>query len=74
MVLEQGSRRVVGVSMLGVNAGEVIHEAAMGLRFGATADDFIDCAITTDGDDHVDMLLYGFKSQPLGITRCLSQL
>ena len=42
MVLEQGSRRVVGVSMLGVNAGEVIHEAAMGLRFGATADDFID--------------------------------
>ena len=44
MVLEQGSRRVVGVSMLGVNAGEVIHEAAMGLRFGATADDFIDCA------------------------------
>ncbi len=42
MVLEQGSRRVVGVSMLGVNAGEVIHEVAMGLRFGATADDFID--------------------------------
>jgi len=42
MVLEQGSRRVVGVSMLGVNAGEVSHEAAMGLRFGATADDFID--------------------------------
>jgi mercuric reductase len=42
MVIEQGSRRVVGVSMLGVNAGEVIHEAAMALRFGATADDFID--------------------------------
>lgn len=42
MVLERGTRRVVGVSMLGVNAGEVIHEAAMGLRFGATADDFID--------------------------------
>src|SRR6266700_828284 len=42
MVLEPGSRRVVGVSMLGVNAGEVSHEAAMGLRFGATADDFID--------------------------------
>jgi len=25
-----------------VNAGEVIHEAAMALRFGATTDDFID--------------------------------
>src|SRR5215831_6350638 len=42
MVLERPSRRVLGVSMLGVNAGEVIHEAAMALRFGATADDFID--------------------------------
>jgi mercuric reductase len=42
MVLERESRRVVGVSMLGVNAGEVIHEAAMALRFGATTDDFID--------------------------------
>jgi mercuric reductase len=42
MVLERDTRRVLGVSMLGVNAGEVIHEAAMALRFGATADDFID--------------------------------
>jgi len=42
MVLDGPTRRVVGVSMLGVNAGEVIHEAAMALRFGATADDFID--------------------------------
>ncbi|HYK84187.1 MAG TPA: mercury(II) reductase [Ktedonobacteraceae bacterium] len=42
MVLERESRRVIGISMLGVNAGEVIHEAAMALRFGATADDFID--------------------------------
>jgi mercuric reductase len=42
MVLDASTRRVVGVSMLGVNAGEVIHEAAMALRFGATADDFID--------------------------------
>jgi mercuric reductase len=42
MVLDAPTRRVVGVSMLGVNAGEVIHEAAMALRFGATADDFID--------------------------------
>ena len=42
MVLDDPTRRVVGVSMLGVNAGEVIHEAAMALRFGATTDDFID--------------------------------
>jgi mercuric reductase len=42
MVLDGPTRRIVGVSMLGVNAGEVIHEAAMALRFGATTDDFID--------------------------------
>jgi mercuric reductase len=42
MVLDGPTSRVVGVSMLGVNAGEVIHEAAMALRFGATTDDFID--------------------------------
>jgi hypothetical protein len=42
MVLDGPTRRVLGVSMLGVNAGEVIHEAAMALRFGATTDDFID--------------------------------
>jgi mercuric reductase len=42
MVLDGSTRRVVGVSMLGVNAGEAIGEAAMALRFGATADDFID--------------------------------
>ncbi len=42
MVLDRTTQRVVGVSMLGTNAGEVIHEAAMALRFGATTDDFID--------------------------------
>jgi mercuric reductase len=42
MVLDDATRRVVGVSMLGTNASEVIHEAAMALRFGATTDDFID--------------------------------
>ncbi len=42
MVLDGPTRRVVGVSMLGTNAGEVIHEAAMALRFRATTDDFID--------------------------------
>lgn len=41
MVLERETRRVLGVSMLGTSASEVIHEAAMALRFGATADDFI---------------------------------
>lgn len=42
MVLERPTRRVVGVSMLGQSAGEVIHEAAMALRFGATTDDLAD--------------------------------
>lgn len=42
MVLDSTTHRVVGVSMLGTNAAEVIHEAAMALRFGATTDDFID--------------------------------
>ena len=42
MVLEADSGTVLGVSMVGRDAGEVIHEAAMGMRFGATAHDFID--------------------------------
>ena len=42
MVLDGPTRRVVGVSVLEVNAGEVIGEAAMALRFGAKTDDFID--------------------------------
>ena len=42
MVAERGTDRVVGVSMLGLNAGEVIHEAAMAMRFRATIQDFID--------------------------------
>ncbi len=42
MVADADTHEVLGVSMLGVNAGEVIHEAAMGLRFHATIDDFID--------------------------------
>jgi mercuric reductase len=42
MVLERQSERVLGVSMVGRDASEVIHEAAMGMRFGATAHDFID--------------------------------
>lgn len=42
MVLDANSEKVLGVSMVGANAGEVIHEAAMALRFGATVRDFID--------------------------------
>lgn len=42
MVLDWDSKRVLGVSMIGRDAGEVIHEAAMAMRFGATAYDFID--------------------------------
>ncbi len=42
MVLDADSEEVLGVSMLGLNAGEVVHEAAMALRFRATVHDFID--------------------------------
>jgi len=40
--LNATTKRVLGVSMVAPNAGEVIHEAAMGLRLGATVDDFIE--------------------------------
>jgi mercuric reductase len=40
MVADRRTRKVLGVSMHGLNAAEVIHEAALGLRFGATIDDF----------------------------------
>ena len=42
MVIDWDSKRVLGVSMVGRDAGEVIHEAAMALRFKATVYDFID--------------------------------
>ena len=42
MVADDDTKEVLGVSMVGVNAGEVIHEAAMAMRFHATIDDFID--------------------------------
>jgi mercuric reductase len=42
MVADAESGKVLGVSMVGRDAGEVIHEAAMGMRFGATVHDFID--------------------------------
>lgn len=40
MVADRNTKKVLGVSMHGMNAAEVIHEAAMGLRFGAMIDDF----------------------------------
>lgn len=42
MVADADTDEVLGVSMVGHNAGEVIHEAAMGLRFHAKLRDFID--------------------------------
>ena len=39
-VADRRNRKVLGVSMHGLNAAEVTHEAALGLRFGATIDDF----------------------------------
>ncbi len=42
MAADADTDEVLGVSMVGHSAAEVIHEAAMGLRFGATIEDFID--------------------------------
>ena len=42
MVADADSGKVHGVTMVGRDAGEVIHEAAMGLRLGATIKDFAD--------------------------------
>jgi mercuric reductase len=42
MVADAETDGVLGVSILGLNAAEVIHEAAMGLRFHATLRDFIE--------------------------------
>ncbi|HUY90099.1 MAG TPA: mercury(II) reductase [Pirellulales bacterium] len=42
MVADADTDEVLGVAMVGHNAGEVIHEAAMGLRFRAKVQDFIE--------------------------------
>jgi mercuric reductase len=42
MVADANTDEVIGVSMVGDSAGEVIHEAAMGLRFRAKVSDFIE--------------------------------
>lgn len=41
MVADAATNEVLGVSMVGNSAGEVIHEAAMGLHFRAKIQDFI---------------------------------
>ncbi|HZP82032.1 MAG TPA: mercury(II) reductase [Chthonomonadaceae bacterium] len=42
MVADANTNEVLGVSMVGNSAGEIIHEAAMALRFRAKLHDFID--------------------------------
>jgi mercuric reductase len=42
IVIDRDTQEVKGVSLVMPNAGEVIHEAAMALRFHARLDDFID--------------------------------
>ncbi|MCC6192542.1 MAG: mercury(II) reductase [Anaerolineales bacterium] len=42
MVIDDDTRQMLGVSLVMRDAAEVIHEAAMGLRLGATIFDFID--------------------------------
>lgn len=42
MVANATSNEVLGVTMVGTGAAEVIHEAAMALRFRAKLRDFID--------------------------------
>jgi mercuric reductase len=42
MAADADSNEVLGVSMVGHNAGEVIHEAAMAMKYRATIPDFID--------------------------------
>ena len=41
MTADADSHEVLGVSMVGHNAGEVIHEAAMAMKYRATIQDFI---------------------------------
>jgi mercuric reductase len=42
MAIDVDTDEVLGVAMVGHNAGEVIHEAAMAMKFRATIHDFID--------------------------------
>ncbi|MFH1420278.1 MAG: dihydrolipoyl dehydrogenase [Planctomycetota bacterium] len=40
MIFENGSRRLLGVGIVGAHAGDLISEAALALEMGATADNF----------------------------------
>lgn len=42
MVINRDTQEVLGVSLVMPNAGEVIHEAAMAMRFNAKLEDYID--------------------------------
>lgn len=42
MVINRDTKEVLGVSLVMPNAGEVIHEAAMALRFHAKLEDYVD--------------------------------
>lgn len=42
MIADRDTNEVLGVAMIGANAGEVIHEAAMAMRFRAKVEDFVD--------------------------------
>ena len=42
MVADANTNEVLGVSMIGAGASEVIHEAAMAMRFRAKIEDFVD--------------------------------
>lgn len=42
MVADADTNEVLGVAMVGANAAEVIHEAAMAIRFHARIEDFVD--------------------------------
>lgn len=42
MTVEKESKRILEVQMIGENAGEVINEAALAVKFGLTVDDIID--------------------------------
>jgi len=42
MVADADSNEVLGIAMVGANAAEVIHEAAMAMRFRAKIEDFVD--------------------------------
>jgi mercuric reductase len=42
MVVDDETEEVLGVSMVGNRAGEVIHEAAMAMGFHAKVQDYID--------------------------------